>query len=539
MDASVSHSFNLFGDWAKEEENDDAEGTEVFLNEKIFAQKSVQADYRTNRLAKASEDAPKQDNDLWGKFMSLMKGDDDDDKSSAESNSSSTVDNVIKAARDFASSGTSETKTEVNFDVFRSELDAVIDQLKTNFTGIDFDKVDPISFLYYLECEDAKKTPSWKRRIHRFLPGLEMETVYGLNDALYFSELAYTDSIEDIQKGIANYMGDPYELIYTTVEGKPREPAHFLAIKKEAEEQQQQSSFLWSSDTFLEVLLVVRGTKEITDMLSDALLETAEYRDGKAHDGILKSGKWLVEKHLPLLNHLLEKSKRKKIKLTLIGHSLGAGAASIACMEFNDQPNIEATCIGFGCPALVNQSTSEKWKDKITTIVSDSDCVPRMSGATIANLLLDISECDFKDRAMDDVTHLVEFLGTKMPMIMTADNQKKQIEWCKGFLEEQVIPARDLVRREIELYPPGKCIHFYRDGVGVSAVEVPCTMFHELDITRTMVDDHLVNTGYHRMLIEVMRSHKSDSKFFFENDVMVLRAEKPEELEEEEEVEAE
>jgi hypothetical protein len=57
------------------------------------------------------------------------------------------------------------------------------------------------------------------------------------------------------------------------------------------------------------------------------------------------------------------------------------GAAAIACIEFNDNPKIEASCIGFGCPALLDEKQSEKWKDKILTVIDDADCVPRMSGA--------------------------------------------------------------------------------------------------------------------------------------------------------------
>lgn len=57
------------------------------------------------------------------------------------------------------------------------------------------------------------------------------------------------------------------------------------------------------------------------------------------------------------------------------------GAAAIACIEFNDNSKIEASCIGFGCPALLDKKQSEKWKDKILTIIDDADCVPRMSGA--------------------------------------------------------------------------------------------------------------------------------------------------------------
>lgn len=47
-------------------------------------------------------------------------------------------------------------------------------------------------------------------------------------------------------------------------------------------------------------------------------------------------------------------------------------------------------------------------------------------------------------------------------------------------------------------------------------------MFSELDVTRTMVDDHLIATGYNFLLLETMRSHLKDSQFEFHNDVLSL-----------------
>lgn len=54
-------------------------------------------------------------------------------------------------------------------------------------------------------------------------------------------------------------------------------------------------------------------------------------------------------------------------------------------------------------------------------------------------------------------------------------------------------------------------------------MEVPCTLFNELDVARSMVDDHLVATGYDRILKETMRTHLKQYDFQFRNDVLALR----------------
>jgi hypothetical protein len=310
--AASSSTFNLFSSW----DASDKDKTSDILREKVLAQDSIDVEQDEDTFTKARKEAPKKkDDDLWGTFMNIMKIGEGEDK----------IDSLVKSAREYTSAGElSDSKNEVNWELFRREVDIVSEQLKKSFQGMDEEvkvgEISPLSFMYYLETEDAKKNPSWKRRQHRFLPGMEFETVYALHDALYLAELSYVDSIEEIRKGIQNFR-EPYELVFATTEGRPREPAHFLAIKREANSQQQ-GHFPWS-ESYLHILLVVRGTKEMTDVLSDLSLEASPYRDGKAHDGVRQSGEYLVDKHLPLLNHLLEKSNRKKIKLSLVGHSLG------------------------------------------------------------------------------------------------------------------------------------------------------------------------------------------------------------------------
>jgi hypothetical protein len=543
-------TFNLFAGWENHKSDDD-DTTKKILDDAVLEQDDtnvmeVSALHHQDTFSTAqngeADNSEANKSDWWSSMAgTIMRMGGPQKNNTVEGGGGMDVDALIESARAFTKSGdTSESKTEVNMEDFRSELDQVRAQLERKFSNIEgMDKIDATSFLYFLEAEDQKKNPSWKRRKHRFCNGLELDTVHALHDALYLAEVAYSDSVEEIQKGVESYKGGPYELVFATCEGKPREPAHFIAIKKESSNTQQQkrSGFFGGSggDSYLEVVLVVRGTKELSDMLSDALLEASEYRDGLAHDGIMKSGKFLVEKHLPVLNHLLEKSDRNKIKLTLIGHSLGAGAAAIACMEFNDQPTIEATCIGFCCPALVNKSMSQEWKSKITTIVCDSDCVPRMSGATLANLLMDVLELDWKSNAKNDIAHLIDFLALKVPLLLPTENKSSAMDWAVGKLEDKIPEKpRGLERHELELFPPGKCIHFYRDGVGVSAAEVGCDFFNELDVSRTMVDDHYIHTGLHALFTQLMCMHKKDSKFQFRNDLMALRVEKPPKDEEEE-----
>jgi hypothetical protein len=210
----------------------------------------------------------------------------------------------------------------------------------------------------------------------------------------------------------------------------------------------------------------------------------------------------------------------------------GAGAAAIAAMEFSQHPQFEATSIGFGCPALLNKELSESTKDYITTIISDSDVVPRMSGATVANAILDVMSLDWTERAVEDMTELLKVAKENMPFPIPDDKISEAVEWAKGEIKKNVKSTLECVsaeRSEIVLFPPGRCVHLYRDGVGISASYVPCDFFDMVDVSRTMVEDHLT-TGYDKVFVELMRGHLQDSKFEFRHDVSGVRKEKEKRL---------
>lgn len=404
----------------------------------------------------------------------------------------------------------------------------VVDQMKSSFGDKDIDVklFNPLSIQYYLEKDESVKTPSWKRRKHRFMDELEFEKIYALHDALYLAEASYLDSIEDITEAVEDYKGASYVLVYCQTTAEPREPAHFIAIKKG--KQKQTGLFPWQKENVLEVLFVVRGTKEVSDMLSDCLLESREYCGGLAHDGVCQSGLYLVEKHTEFLEHLRQESGRDFIRLSLIGHSLGAGAASIACIEFNKQEKIDATCIGFGCPALLTKELSKEWESKITTIVCDADCVPRMSKNTVSNLMLDVMSNDWTGVALEDVNQLIDVLKVNIPFELPQDKVNEAVDWVTEYLAKEVQPGMEKItkeRSEVQLFPPGKCIHLFRNGQGVSMHYVPCEFFSEFDVCYSMVDDHLIPTGYNRLMHEVAREKNCDSTFSFRNDVNALRVE--------------
>ncbi len=444
-----------------------------------------------------------------------------------------TFNELISHARNKSQTNSSSTDIELAsksfselINIFMNDIEKVQQSLTRNFveTFDNLDFVDPTSIFYYLEQEDENKNPSWKRRMHRFCRGVDLNQVNYLNDALKLAELSYADTVEEIkdtlESGKLQIGGNPnaniddeknerYELIHCQLESYPGKPSHYLAVKRDQS--------IWSPS--LEVLLVVRGTKTVPDMLTDALLDAEDYKDGKAHAGILESGKYLVEKHSPMMESLLKKSKKKQIKLFIVGHSLGAGASTIAGMELHDHPSYDVSVVGFGCPALLSKDLSSSASSYVTTVIGDADIVPRMSAATLGNVILNILEYDWTSKAKRDVEHaLQELFFQNAPFLFSKDT----IQSIRQSVDTQImnfvktrIKSKTEKRVEPTLFPPGNCIHFYRDGIAVSGAFTPATFFREIDISRTMVDDHSIG-GYRRIFLDVMRNFHGDDHFSFE-----------------------
>lgn len=417
------------------------------------------------------------------------------------------------------------------FDIIHGYGDMVRATFGEFLGDLEFSKVSPTALWYYLEYEDERKNPSWKRRMHRFLPPVKTENLETLNTILNLSRLSYRDTVDEVREGLE---GSAYELIYVDLVSEPGQPAHYVAVKRGQ----------LSSSSELSVLMGIRGTKTAADAITDLLCESVDYRGGKSHAFMLNSARYLVEKHTPMLEDLLMQAGKSKIKLTLTGHSLGAGIAAIAGIEFNDNDKFDAKVIGYGSPPSVSRELAEE-SSFITSVVNDADIVPRLSGVTVVNLLLDIMAFNWLEYAKRDVEHALSELMRRQPTLFTSALTKKISNAIDSLLEAHLastISGRgDAERLEPELFPPGRCIHFYRDGTTLSGTYVPNDFFSEVDVSRRMIrgernpcletihirapafyfltlpcSDHLFDSGYKYTLLELMREHVGDRHFSFD-----------------------
>ena len=221
----------------------------------------------------------------------------------------------------------------------KDALQKVAKQLQDNFGSLlttNLDAYIALAIPYFAMVHDATNSPLQKRRLHRFYETLTKDDWIDLHDALYLSQLAYVDTIEQFETGLANFDNNSWTKLYGTTQSLPDLPASFLLLHKELDPEEileqlrppktlleQIQNFVAPDETSeVLVILLVRGTKHVADFLQDGLLEPEEYKGGYAHGGILASGKNLAAQYLPKLQDLQQVTRKYRIANTAICNGL-------------------------------------------------------------------------------------------------------------------------------------------------------------------------------------------------------------------------
>ncbi|GAB1290439.1 Diacylglycerol lipase-beta [Apodemus speciosus] len=140
------------------------------------------------------------------------------------------------------------------------------------------------------------------------------------------------------------------------------------------------------------VVVAVRGTMSLQDVLTDLSAESEtleldiELQDCVAHKGIAQAARYL---HRRLVNDgILSQafSVAPEYRLVLVGHSLGAGAASLlAIMLRRAYPQVRA--YAFSPPrGLLSKSLYEYSKDFVVSLILGMDVIPRLSVTNMEDL---------------------------------------------------------------------------------------------------------------------------------------------------------
>lgn len=126
-----------------------------------------------------------------------------------------------------------------------------------------------------------------------------------------------------------------------------------------------------------------RGAPLSTDKVSPTYLDSC--CDQISYVREVNHSKIVYVLHNSLQNNVNSTSNRHYPKLTIVGHSLGAGTAVLLTMCLRrDYP--EATCVCYGTPAMLDQRAADECSPYVTSVVMGDDVVSRVSFASLVSL---------------------------------------------------------------------------------------------------------------------------------------------------------
>mmetsp|Transcript_35523 Transcript_35523/g.118780 ORF Transcript_35523/g.118780 Transcript_35523/m.118780 type:complete len:577 (+) Transcript_35523:572-2302(+) len=184
--------------------------------------------------------------------------------------------------------------------------------------------------------------------------------------------VAYETTLVDMQRH-ARLHG--YELLFAELQGATHaRGAHRPAF-----------SFL-ACRTRRRAVLVVRGTQDLSDIVTDSRAHATRFCGGWAHAGMARTARWLQRELGPCLLHLSEVCG---CEVVLAGHSLGAGvAALLAALLLPRLPALR--CVGFATPSCAaGEGLLAPLRACSISLVHRNDAVPRATLQSASTFFFD------------------------------------------------------------------------------------------------------------------------------------------------------
>ena len=231
-----------------------------------------------------------------------------------------------------------------------------------------------------------------------------------------------------------------------------------------------------------------------------------------AHSGFVLGSKNVLSNISPILDKTLKEHAIQEV--VVVGHSLGAGVASIAAVALAKQypelvDNQRLTCSAFACPPSMSLALSNTTVKYITSIVHSDDCICSASIHSFVHLFNEI-------HASDGVSYTIKVADQLLAKLQTGDPRK---DWLIDQMKDRLhldreaganAAAADVQsgREEEEeawtvphtppLFPAGRLIHMVREEpdttLSAAYVAMDATnrseRFGAIHLGETMLSDH-------------------------------------------------
>jgi hypothetical protein len=147
------------------------------------------------------------------------------------------------------------------------------------------------------------------------------------------------------------------------------------------------SFFACYDESTKSIILSIRGTLGLADLLTDLNSEYVPFIGGLAHAGSFHSASWIKE-HFG--SKIIEWIKQHNaLALYITGHSLGGSIASILLMLMKEEVHqifgdpFEILCYTYGTPPCISHNLAAAVEPYIFTFINEYDFVPKLSYGSV------------------------------------------------------------------------------------------------------------------------------------------------------------
>ncbi|CAE7230370.1 unnamed protein product [Symbiodinium sp. CCMP2456] len=150
------------------------------------------------------------------------------------------------------------------------------------------------------------------------------------------------------------------------------------------------------------IVVAVRGTLSLKDILTDCAVNSVPFLEGTAHEGFVKTSQKLLEEIEELLRK--EMQAHQGYRLVFCGHSMGGAVSAMCVAMLRDKAakdvarygNWASQCCayGIGTPAVLSRNICERLAQSRAAFVAVNaqDWSPRASVSSVSELLDDLVE---------------------------------------------------------------------------------------------------------------------------------------------------
>jgi hypothetical protein len=357
----------------------------------------------------------------------------------------------------------------------RSIFALASDKIRGSVSGVD-QRVGYLDFVALVKLLDALKEERAVERDRRYTEdGLQVEhpqtVMDGLDEAFEFADWAYMTNGMTLRSVLKE---QNFTLVRRESIALPGSASHFIAINKERKL----------------AYIGIRGSVGFADLLTDCCMRAVPYSlrgpfvaGGPvriwAHEGISLAAKRLADDVETLIEELLFPNG---YRLIITGHSIGASVACLLGMVLRSRFGLKhprllkddgslIKVLAFACPPVLDHDAALACTSFTTTIVNNSDLIPRWS---LSNILILMEYLKAVNKKLEekrlrpkDFKSLVAFTrmlfwkrGSREPFMTIEEVRSTMLDaYAKVDLKDPD-----------HLYVPGKVIHMYdlwsKEGYG-------------------------------------------------------------------------